>query len=145
MSFNYITKDGVTFILSCVLTMSLANFDYHILSSPTTHPHHPTSYYYKVYGSSCLQCVLGVVKMICNLIWPWVLLFVFVLGRNKNVKFSLCKLWKDFYLKGDMWNFLHIFWRFSFLFFSFLMNTMFRKKKCSYTYSSWVWEASRLK
>ncbi len=90
---------------------------------------HPTSYYYEVYGSSCLQCVLGVVKMICNLIWPWVLLFVFVLGRNNNVKFSWCKIWKDFYLKGNMWNFLNIFGGFSFLFFSFFTNTTLEKKR----------------
>jgi hypothetical protein len=115
MSFNYITKDGITFILSCVVTMSLANFDYHILSSPTTHPHHPTSYYYKVYGSSCLQCVLGVVKMIYNLIWPWVLLFVFVLGRNKNVKFSSLKgfLFERWHVKFSKY-ILEVF--FSFLF-----------------------------
>lgn len=61
---------------------------------------HPTSYYYKVYGSSCLQFVLGVVKMICNLIWHWVLLFVFVLGRNNNVNFSWCKIWKEFLFEG---------------------------------------------
>ncbi len=98
---------------------------------------HPTSYYYKVCGSSCLLCVLGVVKMICNLIWPWVLLLVFVLGRNNNVKFSWCKVWKDFYLKGDMWNFLNIYLE-VFLFFSFFMNTTFRKEEGSYTCSSWL-------
>jgi len=148
MSFNYITKYGVTFYLRLCGDNEFDKFWLPYFVKPPTHPHIQPPSTIKVHGSSCLQCVLGVVKMICNLIWSWVLFFVFVLGRNNNVKFSQCKIWKDFYLKGDMWYFLNIFWSFFFFFFFFFffsMNTMFRKEEGSYTYSSWVWEASRPK
>lgn len=120
MSFNYITKDGVTFILSCAVTMSLANFDYHILSNLSPIPTSNLLLLWSIWiilSSMCAWSCEDDLQPYLTL----VLLFVFVLGRNNNVKFSWCKIWKDFYLKGDMWNFLNIYLEvFSFFSFSWI-------------------------